>query len=131
MKYISVKFPFVDNVVTNEFLGMTKITKDSYSSNLILLLLTQVGERYYNPDYGTNLLKYIFEPSDGITTSGVEKEIRDVVGRYIPNLTINSVKFDQGLNDDNMVDDTRISVNVNFTYSDGGFNEDGNLTINF
>ena len=55
----NIKFPLRDDVTTNTYFQMSTVTKEAFSSDLLLLLLTQRGERYYEPDYGTNLLKYI------------------------------------------------------------------------
>ena len=60
----NIKFPLNDDVSTNTYFLMSKVTKDAFSSDLLLLLLTQKGERYYEPDYGTDLLKFIFEYKD-------------------------------------------------------------------
>jgi phage baseplate assembly protein W len=55
------------------------------------LLLTRKGERLYLPDFGTDLLKYIFEFNDGATRGDISKELNEVIKKYIPNLIINSV----------------------------------------
>ena len=132
MKSYNITYPFKDNSQTKQFLKMNVITKESYSSNLLLLLLTQVGERYYNPEYGTNLLKYIFEPNDALTASEVEKEIKETVSKYIPEIKITSVIFDWQFDDDgNQISDNQLNVNVKFVYRDGYFNEEGNINIKF
>ena len=61
-------------------------------TDLIHLLLTRKGTRYFLPDFGTRLLEYIFEPMDGPTFSQIESEIRESVKKYIPNLKITSIK---------------------------------------
>lgn len=132
MKSYNITFPFKDNVSTNEFLKTNVITKDSYSSNLILLLLTQQGERYYNPDYGTNLLKYIFEHNDALTASEVEKGIKDTVSKYIPEIKITSVTFDwQNDDEGNPISDNQLNVNIKFVYQESYFSEEGSLNIKF
>jgi len=55
------------------------------------LILTRKGQRLYNPDFGTNLLQFIFEPNDDLTFSSIKQEITDVVKRYLPNLQINEI----------------------------------------
>lgn len=130
MNSFNITYPFKDDNVTNGFLSMNKVTKDSYSSNLLLLLLTQKGERYYESDFGTNLLKYIFEPNDNITANDIETEIKETVSLYIPEIKITSVTFNYN-NDDTDIKDTEVNVNVKFIYGEGALNEYGNIDLNF
>jgi phage baseplate assembly protein W len=132
MASYNIKFPLNDDVSTNTLFLMTKVTKDAFSSDLLLLLLTQKGERYYEPDYGTNLLKYIFEPNDSLTGNDVEQEIKRTVSLYIPALTINSVKFNWNVDDNGQpISDNQLNVNIKFTYSEDALNETGELDLNF
>lgn len=128
----NIKFPISDDVITNSYFAMSRVTKDAFSSDLLLLLLTQKGERYYEPDYGTDLLKFIFEPNDNTTANDVEAEIKRVVSLYIPNLTINNVSFNWKTDNDNQpISENQLNVNVNFTYKEDAFSEEGSLDINF
>lgn len=132
MNSFNINYPFKDDTSTKGFISMNRVSKDSYSSNLLLLLLTQKGERLYEPDFGTNLLKFIFEPNDDLTASGVEEEIKNLVSLYIPEIKITSVKFYR-LNDDenNPISENQLNVNVKFVYTEGFLNEVGELNITF
>jgi phage baseplate assembly protein W len=111
---------------------MNQVTKDSYSSNLLLLLLTQKGERYYEPDYGTNLVKYIFEPNDGITEDKIEDELRETVSLYIPQIKITSVTFNRLTDRDGYsISENQLNVHIEFTYTEGSLSENGNVDLNF
>jgi len=128
----TINYPFKDDNSTNGFFLMNQITKDSYSSSLLLLLVTQIGERYYEPDYGTNLLKYIFEPNDNLTSNQVEEEIKNTVLKYIPELKINSVTFNWNFDEmGNQISDNQLNVNIKFTYSEGYLNEQNEINLNF
>jgi phage baseplate assembly protein W len=133
MRYINIKFPIVDDKQLNSFFGLNTVTKNAYSSNLLLLLLTEKGERYYNPDYGTNLLKYIFEPSDDISASSVQKEIKQTVSKYIPELTISEVDFiyKDGENEVEAGQGHELNVVIKFVYSEDSFKEEGVLELTF
>jgi phage baseplate assembly protein W len=132
VKSFNIKFPIRDNTETNSLFLMSQVTKDAFSSNLFLLLITEKGERYYEPDYGTNLLKYIFEPNDNLTSSDIEQEIKSTVSLYIPNLTVNRVTFNRSTDSDNLpVDETHLLVEVGFTYSENAFSEEGTISLNF
>jgi phage baseplate assembly protein W len=115
---INIKFPLEDDVNNNYFLDTSKTTKDALRSSLLLLLLTEKGERYYMPDYGTNLNSFIFDPKDAETLKAIEAEIKKTVGKYIPQLTISSVDFymledETGL----VVDENTIEIEIKFLYS--------------
>jgi phage baseplate assembly protein W len=128
----NIKFPLADDLSKNTYFLMTQVTKEAFSSDLLLLLLTQKGERYYEPDYGTNLLKFIFEPNDNLTATDVEQEIRDTVSAYIPNLKIDKVNFNWNLDDTgHPISEQQLNVNVKFTYTEDAFSEVGELELNF
>jgi len=133
MKSINIKFPLTDDTEKNQYFQMNEVTKDALTSNLLFLLLTQKGERYYNPNFGTNLIQYVFEPKDTLTISEIEREIKITVKEFIPELTINKVSFySEGLDDiGESVGDNEIRVVINFVYSEDTFSEAGRLTINF
>jgi len=132
MKSFNVKFPLRDDPSTNTYFQMTQITKDALSSDLLLLLLTLPGERYYFPEYGSNLLKYIFEPNDNLTSTDVEQEIKRLVSLYIPSLTIDKVNFNWSEDSEgNAISDNQLNVDIRFTYSEENFSEQGNLVLNF
>jgi phage baseplate assembly protein W len=128
----NIRFPLNDDVSKNTLFSMTQVTKDAFSSDLLLLLLTQKGERYYEPDYGTNLLKYVFEPNDGLTSTDIEQEIKNTVSQYIPSLAINSVTFNWNFDDNGLpISDNQLNVNIKFTYNEDSFTENGTLDLNF
>lgn len=83
-------FPFVDSF-DGKYLDLTDYTAEEIRSNLIHLLLTRKGSRYFLPDFGTRLLEYIFEPLDGPTFQSIESEIRDSVTKYMPQLQLTSI----------------------------------------
>ncbi len=85
-----VNFPFTDSLV-GDYLSLSQNPDQETRSNLVHLLLTRKGTRYFLPDFGTRLYEYIFEPLDGPTFSDIEAEIRDVVEKYIPGIQITNI----------------------------------------
>ena len=85
-----IDFPFRDSL-EGKFLQMTSYPEKEIRANLIHLLLTKKGSRYFLPDFGTRLYQYIFDQNDTVTFGLIEGEIRDSVSKYIPNLTINNI----------------------------------------
>lgn len=129
---INIKFPLQDNLTKNVFFLENETSKDALTSNLLLLLLTQKGERYYDPEYGTNLLKFVFEQNDSITENEIERDLKITVKKYIPQLNIDSVVFynDRDNNGD-VIDDSRLNMDVKFTFNENVFSEQGSISITF
>ena len=128
----NIRFPLNDDVAKNSYLQMSRATKDAFSSNLLLLLLTQKGERYYQPDYGTDLLKFIFEPNDNLTASDVEEEIKTTVSLYIPALKIQNIEFNWNVDaEGNETSANQLNVKIKFVYTEDSFSEAGELDLNF
>ena len=91
-------FPFEQSSL-GKYLGVTPTADDEIRSNLIHLLLTRKGTRYFLPDFGTRLYEFIFEPLDGPTFSDVEAEIRESVGRYMPGVLVTNVEIKEATAD--------------------------------
>ena len=85
-----INFPFRDSR-RGDYLELTEFQSQEIKADLIHLLLTRKGSRYFLPDFGTRLYEYIFEPLDGPTFSDIESEIRDTVKTYMPNLQVTNV----------------------------------------
>ena len=85
-----INFPFNDSR-EGKYLSLSNNAAQEIRTDLVHLLLTRKGTRYYLPDFGTRLLEYIFEPMDGPTFSDIEAEIRDSVSEYIPGITIQNI----------------------------------------
>ena len=88
-----ISFPFVDSF-TGRYLDVTNSTEGEIRGNLVHLLLTRRGSRYFLPNFGTRLYEYIFEPLDGPTFSDIESEIQDSVRTYMPNLQITNISVE-------------------------------------
>ena len=89
-KTYGLSFPFVDSF-NGKYLDLTDYAAEEIRSNLIHLLLTKKGYRYYLPDFGTRLYEFLFEPFDGLTFDAIQSDIRDAVQNFMPNLLINGI----------------------------------------
>ena len=91
--YININYPFKDSN-TGFFWDLNSDDQNAIKADLLHLILTRKGQRLYNPDFGTDLLRYIFEPNDSLTLSKITEEITTVVKKYLPNLQINEITVD-------------------------------------
>jgi len=88
----SLNFPFRDSR-RGDYLQLTEFEAQEIKADLIHLLLTRKGTRYYLPDFGTRLYEFLFEPFDGLTFDAIESDIREAVGNYMPNLLLNNISI--------------------------------------
>ena len=72
----------------------TYTTKDQIRANLINFLLTNKGERVFNPRYGANLRDKVFELMEGNTLSELESTISEYISTQFPTVDVKQVKFD-------------------------------------
>ena len=96
---IGVSLPFNGSGVFNS----TYTTKDQIKSNLVNLLLTDTGERIMNPNFGTNLKRFLFE---GITDNNLETlkdNILNSILSYISEITVTNITLVPNT-DNNLVD---------------------------
>ena len=85
-----INFPFKDSR-RGDFLELTQLESQQVKSDLIHLLLTRKGSRYYLPEFGTRLYEFLFEPFDGLTFDAIQSDIRDAVQNFMPNLLLNQI----------------------------------------
>lgn len=86
-KYINIQFPFSDDS-EGKFLELNSDPKKAIKADLMHLLLTNIGERLYLPDFGANIRQYIFEQNDELSWSAIKNELNGAIKKFIPNLRI-------------------------------------------
>ena len=147
MATYGINFPFADSP-KGDYLKMTTTPEEEIKTDLIHLLLTRKGSRYFLPDFGTRLYEYIFEPNDTFTFNLLETEIRDAISKFIPNLDINSITIDSAENLDletsvSEDEDERLfrvssektkeytaRVKIDYTVNNGTFSSSGFIILN-
>ena len=123
-RFINIDFPFKDSP-EGFYFNLNATDADAIRADLLHLLLTNKGERLYMPDFGSDLKKYIFEPNDGVTHSEIKDNLNETIKRYMPNLTIDSIKF----RNDSI--EELIIVELTYTVTEGTFNSTDTVTLTF
>jgi phage baseplate assembly protein W len=84
---IGIRLPFNDfNVFTTNY-----TTKDQIKSNLTNYLLTNKGERVFNPEFGADLRKLLFDQLSDFTDA--RAILLSNLGIYFPMITVNALDF--------------------------------------
>ena len=105
-----IKYPFTHDDFQNFFVDANITEKDKVRSQIMHVIFTPKGQRIRNPEFGTDLIKYIFSPSDSESWESVKNEITSSIQRYVPNVTLNDIRVVQS-------DDERAEIFVRMDYS--------------
>jgi hypothetical protein len=108
---IGVKFPFNAPGVFKK----TFTTFDQASTNIKTLLLTRKGERYIQPNFGTDLLNVIFEPNVFELKDFISTTITDAISFWLPYIVITDLTIITSDDDPNMIHNIKISVSFTVT----------------
>ena len=102
---------------TNVFYTTTT-TKEQVKSNLVNYILTDKGERFFNPTFGGNLRASLFEPDTSFDS--VAARLEQEIYAYVPNIIIRNIAIKK-YSDQN-------TVNIVLDYSIS--NQDDTLVLN-
>ena len=116
-KSININFPFKDSP-KGFFLDLNTNSNNAVKADLAHLLLTKKGDRLYMPDFGTDLISFLFEPIDDITKSDMKRAIQDSIDNYIPNLQVDDIIISEVVDNENA-----LKVRVEYTVTDDVFQQ--------
>jgi len=88
------------------------------------VIFTQKGTRIRRPEFGTDLIKYIFELNDASAWSGIRSEISSSVERYIPNISLKDIQIVKS--EDN---DHQIFVRIDYSIIQGNLYTDDSFIV--
>ena len=103
----SIGFSFPLGFVGSRFFNRTKTIEEQAEHNLRNLLLTNLGERVNQPEFGSRLLEVVFEFKDD---SLIEEVINEAVDKWLPYITINEVTTVT-----DAVNPNRLNVSIDFS----------------
>jgi phage baseplate assembly protein W len=116
-KAVGFGFPFNGNAV----FVPTYQTRDQIKANLVNFLLTDRGERVFNPNFGANLKRLIFENINDSTLDGLRSTIENSINTFFPQISIKNIEFN------NKVDEN--TINFSLTYEITLFGIEDNINI--
>ena len=83
---------FDKNPVTEDLL-VTK-NEEAIKRSIYNLILTQPGERFFNPNIGCGVYGLLFEPLDFITAGLIKSEIEYTINAFEPRVLLKQVDVD-------------------------------------
>jgi len=97
--YVGIEFPL--DYSQEGFFRKTKTIRQQVKSNIRNLLLTEKGERVFQPNFGSNLKSLLFEQITPTTLENIENNIRESLSTWLPYVNVNNlvaVQNDRNLN---------------------------------
>lgn len=102
-QYFGIKYPFTYQNDENRFLDLNKTIDDGLLSEILHVILTPKGQRLRMPNFGTNLIKFIFEPNDEQSWDNVKNEVTNSISSFIPNAKLIDINILKEKSDDNRI----------------------------
>ena len=95
---------------------------DAIKNSVKNLVLTNFGDRPFQPKIGGNVTKYLFEPANRFVIQEIQDEIKAVIERHEPRVNAVAVKVSD------IVEENRLAVSIMFNI---GAAYDQSAEINF
>lgn len=102
-QHYGIKFPIQITSVEGKCLDLNLTKAQMVKSQLMHVLFTPIGQRLRNPNFGSNLIQFLFNPNENETFSDVMMTLKDIVKKWVPdcaleNIIINETDNGLGLN---------------------------------
>ena len=109
-----IKFPITVLSDDLSLFDTNYLQSDSVTSELMHIIFTPKGQRLRDPEFGTNLIQFIFNQNDMQTWGDVVSEVRDSVTKYLKDCKVNDIQVLEG------EDGNGLYVKLNYSVWDGG-----------
>lgn len=102
-QFYGIKYPFTNESDSLTFFDLNETKEESVRSMLLHIILTPKGQRLRHPNFGTDIIKFIFEPNDSDTWEDIKEEIRTKVSLYLPEVVFNDIKIIHNTEEENSI----------------------------
>lgn len=105
----------------NSVFTSTYTTKQQVKNQLINYILTNPGERLFQPYFGSGIRNILFQQE--VDLEGLEGTLQEGIENYVQNIIVNSINI--------TVNDTRTNaINININYSINNITDEINVELN-
>lgn len=119
-----IKYPFQNESDNNYYLDLNESFEDKMKSELLHIIFTPKGQRYRMPEFGTDLVKYLFEPNDSGTWEGIKTEIRTQVKKYLPKINFKNIEIYASEENENI-----LFANITYSVEKGMYEVENKMQI--
>ena len=123
-QFFGIKYPFQNESDGNYYLDLNENYEEKMKSELLHLIFTPKGQRYRNPDFGTDIIKYIYDPNDSDAWVAIKNEIKGQVRKYLPKVTFQDIRI--YMDDKN---ENRTYADITYSVSKGSYEVENNIQV--
>ena len=96
-----IKYPFTTDNDDGTYIDLNKTYGEDIQSQVLHVIFTPKGQKLRDPDFGTDLIKYIFSQSDSATFGSIKGEISSQIAKYVPEVEFRDISIYNSEGDDN------------------------------
>ena len=122
-QYFDIKYPFTNDGVEKYELDLSRNEKEKVASQLLHLLFTPKGQKLREPQYGTDLIQYIFEPNENLAWQSIKAEIQNSVNRWLPGVDLTNVEVMASENGE------QIFVRIDYSVRNGNYVYNNSIAV--
>lgn len=98
-----IKYPFTTDNDDGTYIDLNKTYGEGIQSQVLHVIFTPKGQKLRDPDFGTDLIKYIFSQSDSSTFGSIKGEISSQIAKYVPEVEFRDISIYNSEGDDNSI----------------------------
>jgi phage baseplate assembly protein W len=113
-----IKYPFTSDNDDGTYIDLNQTYADGIKSQVLHVIFTPKGQKLRDPEFGTDIIRYVYSPSDSLTFNEVKNEISEKISKYVPSVTFRDISIY-----DDEEGDNGIIVMVEYSVSKGNKTE--------
>ena len=109
-QHYGIKFPIQIVSEEGKCLDLNLTKAQMVKSQLMHVLFTPIGQRIRQPNFGSNLIQFLFDPNDNENFSDVMMELKQIVKKWVPDCSLENIIIGETDNGLGLIAQIRYSV---------------------
>lgn len=113
-QYYGIKYPFTSVGEEKYFFDLNGDELNDVRSKIMHVIFTPKGQRLRKPNFGTDLIKFIFSQNESMIWDELKSEIMSSVCAYVRNVSLDDIQI---MTNDG--DSHEVYVRIDYSVNDG------------
>ena len=93
LQHYGISFPITIKSSEKTLFDLNMSRAELVRSEIVHCLFTPKGQRLRQPDFGSRLIQFIYNPNDGDSWGDIVSEVKDMIGNWVPGCSINDINI--------------------------------------